>query len=400
MGTTQISKHIDILLILLQLNRLLRIVQDKNANILHRKKAIAKLGNLGSRKSAKWGNHKILKALFNVAENESEDPDLRVTAAKILSESKDPRWKNWIRYPEISDHPQDISGNKQVNDIFLKGLLDICERMNDYQTLTFFKLIGKSGNPDFAEPLLQTFYKSGLYIEGKNYSLLSTGEAAAIALSKLNGYNIKDKSRFIHTLKKYLAERRPKIRKSIALTLSKLGEEKWLTIIQGDSNDFERIALSDDVSAVEILIRAMGFRYRDPKPTHNDAKRALSMVKSPSLIDSLAEALNNEMDDVKISVATALGNIKNARSVELLVTVLSNKKWEVRKAAAAALIHIASFDFNLVNKNWKRISALTSQKHKDHSDGINEWSCGEFHGDHVKHTDIGIGLRIPPELKI
>lgn len=79
-------------------------------------------------------------------------------------------------------------------------------------------------------------------------------------------------------------------RLAAASALSKLREKKWINIVKGESEDFERLGNCGDKRALEPLIKALG----DKKP------------------------------DVRIRAALALGDLGDTRAVEILIKAYDN----------------------------------------------------------------------------
>ena len=90
-------------------------------------------------------------------------------------------------------------------------------------------------------------------------------------------------------------------RVAAASALSKLGEKKWVNIVKGESEDYERLGSSGDKRALEPLIKALG----DRKP------------------------------DIRIRAALALGNLSDTRAIEILIKAYDNDIDEHVKNAIA-----------------------------------------------------------------
>lgn len=92
-------------------------------------------------------------------------------------------------------------------------------------------------------------------------------------------------------------------RLAAASALSKLGEKKWVNIVKGEIEDYERLGNSGDRRALEPLIKALG----DKKPNIRiKAALALGNLGDTNAIEILINAYNNDIDK---HVKNAIGNV-------------------------------------------------------------------------------------------
>lgn len=212
----------------------------------------------------------------------------------------------------------------------------------------------------------------------------------------------------------------------------KTGESHWVSTIKGDYDDFKRLADLDHPLTIEILLKALRLRQIDYN-WYDEAAMLIAKLNDQRTIDHLKKALNDITDkytregsadvlgrigdkealipltqalndferNVRCAAAKSIGMIGGADSISPLIKALNDEESWVRQAAAEALIELAKDDFSLVGKEWKKVSRRIKVSHKDHYDGVNEsYSDCNDHEDNSKHTDKGIGLEIPSELKI
>jgi len=92
-------------------------------------------------------------------------------------------------------------------------------------------------------------------------------------------------------------------RLAAASALSKLGEKKWLNIVKGENEDYERLGNSGDKRAVEPLI----------------------------------EALSDKDFNVRRNAASALGNLGDKRAIEPLIKAYEDNDENVKKAIIKTL---------------------------------------------------------------
>jgi len=251
-------------------------------------------------------------------------------------------------------------------------------------------------------------------------------------------------------------------RKTAAQALSNLGEPFWSRYFKGNDKDFFRLSKSGNPKAIFFLTNSINNRLDNyviamsalEKVKHPNAINTLIEVlendensndvricvagslsnfrthhADEALLDSLRKLIDKS-DSIKyskkedkgvtnwlndapregpvIAIIQALNRIDRSDVVEPLINFLhyniGNTRYKhfcvnVRREAATALINYVKKDFSSVDKQWKNIAGIIKTPHNDHNDGSTKFGdC--WHEDSVIHTDIGIGLEIPPELKM
>ncbi len=157
-------------------------------------------------------------------------------------------------------------------------------------------------------------------------------------------------------------------------SLGKIGDKKAIPVLVKILENEKAFIRKDDLS---------GYRYKD----------------SPGKLSSKALHGIQEKEEKITRIITALGRIGSVEAVAPIYKLLDFFTLPVRKLAAETLIRIAQKDFPSVTQQWNGISEKISTAHKDHDDGIDRNSISDCsHTDTFTHTDIGIGLEIPPEL--
>ena len=124
------------------------------------------------------------------------------------------------------------------------------------------------------------------------------------------------------------------VRRNAAAALSNLGQHQWCHWIQGDLEDFSRLATGGDPHAVELLIKALSERAFNVQAAVAKAVGLLDDARVPAL---LMNALLEDYPGTKKEAAIALGKLGDTRAVEPLIKALSDNWLEVTVAAADAL---------------------------------------------------------------
>ncbi len=206
----------------------------------------------------------------------------------------------------------------------------------------------------------------------------------------------------------------------------KTGDPRWKNLVTGDDDDFKRLAGIDHPISIEILIMAFCQRYYeaatlltkmnsprvkekliealkgDPiKSIRKGSADVLGRMGDKHALLPLANALNDFEPDVRYAATKSIGMLGGESSVEPLIRTLKDENYYVRQEAAEALIKLAKNDFSLLAGKWGKISGKIRTAHKDHKDGVDQsYSDCNNHKDISRHSDTGIGLEIPPELKV
>ncbi|MFC1855936.1 HEAT repeat domain-containing protein [Thermodesulfobacteriota bacterium] len=120
-----------------------------------------------------------------------------------------------------------------------------------------------------------------------------------------------------------LEDKHQKIRRTAAFALSK-GNPDW---VKSDA------AINEIPNLIETLASK-------DKYLREDAALMLSKIGTPA-VEQLIRALKNDNWHVREYAASALGRIRDERSVEPLITTLNDEYWQVRRTAIHALGSIA-----------------------------------------------------------
>lgn len=211
-----------------------------------------------------------------------------------------------------------------------------------------------------------------------------------------------------------------------------LGESQWPSVITGEEDDFNRLADWDHPMSTEILIAALRLlqvhynwsdeaaallsEKKDPRRKEllagsihdmtscfirEGSADVLGRIGDTTSIEPLTQAISDFDRNVRVAAAKSIGMIGGEESIEPLSEALKDEDNHVRQWAAEALIQLAKDDFSLLTGKWKKVRKLIQSTHKDIYKGISEtYSDCNNHKDQTKHIDTGIGLEIPPELKI
>ncbi len=97
-------------------------------------------------------------------------------------------------------------------------------------------------------------------------------------------------------------------RLAAASALSKLGEKKWLNIVKGENEDYQRLGNSGDKRAVEPLTRALSDKDFNVR---RNAASALGNLGDKSAIEPLIKAYENDNDkNVKTAIVNAVKKLQ------------------------------------------------------------------------------------------
>ncbi len=195
------------------------------------------------------------------------------------------------------------------------------------------RALGEIGDPRAVEPLIVALKDTHMLVR----------ETAAEALG-----NVKD-TRAMDPLIIELKDKDADVRKAVAKVLRKLGWQPeggeaavWYWIANEDWAEAQALGSL----AVEPLITTLEDKKWDVR---RDAARALGEIGDPRAVKPLIAAANDDDDDVREASASALGKIGDARAVKTLIAALKDEGWgqddvrgrmptvEVRLAAAQAL---------------------------------------------------------------
>jgi HEAT repeat protein len=147
-----------------------------------------------------------------------------------------------------------------------------------------------------------------------------------------------------------------------------------------------------DARAVEPLIAVFG-----DKDWRVDAAAvtALGQIGTPA-VESLIVALKDKNEAVhRAAAAEALGKIGDPQALEPLIATIEGESWDVRRAAAAAMVAI--YESGKLNETEKaRLLAQRGAITRSHYDQREDYKNSSDCTDHVdSHADEGIGVAFP-----
>jgi len=102
-----------------------------------------------------------------------------------------------------------------------------------------------------------------------------------------------------------------------------------------------------DAKAAELLAQALNDNDEDIR---RSAVRAIGRIGGPRAVEILGPTLNDKDRDVRLKAIEALGGVVDARSVEPLLQALEDEDWQTRLEAAHALDKIGWQAGNNVDK--------------------------------------------------
>lgn len=183
----------------------------------------------------------------------------------------------------------------------------------------------------------------------------------------------------VEVLYNYLCSVRLQERQNAAGILAKLGEPQWKEVIRGDEGDLKRIAESDNPQIIRLLPSLL---FSNEIEEFSDTGGSIAKKYRGDFCRAIEK----------------FGKSQNPLIAKTLIELLDHGSIEIRSSAASSLIEIAKTDFSLVSNEWKRASKLITRRHWQVSDHFDNLNCG-IHSDRIDHTDSGIGLEIPKELR-
>ncbi len=151
--------------------------------------------------------------------------------------------------------------------------------------------------------------------------------------------NLGDPKAIPHLLVPLYSEK-PEYRIAAAKALSKLGENKWQSIIRGDDADYERLVRSGDGRIIRLLTPELAPSSAMVKPlvTRNKlVRQALINSRDESVVKVFRTILKDPRYRGKQFVIDVLGDFKDKDSVPGLIACLNSGWKEERESAAIAL---------------------------------------------------------------
>lgn len=286
--------------------------------------------------------------LWNLIRNEG-DTNIRHQAAQAFIRTGDPRHTNLL-LQLVNDRDAELRSYA----------LNILEKVN-ISGLTEL-LIPKLKDPDWQ---LRSFAVNNLSKrkDPRNFVLFcealqdKSGMVRKAAIDALKNSGNPDAVQYLHPL---LVDSSSECREAAVSALSLLGEKQWGQWVQGDQQDFIRLASSGESLAWELLGHALendevitalaeAGDKRAVKPLINklsdsysglrkDAARLLGKIRDPLAVQSLIHLLKKDKDfGVLETAAEALGRIGDASAGEALLSAMAHPAPEVSSAASDAL---------------------------------------------------------------
>ncbi|HQB37333.1 MAG TPA: HEAT repeat domain-containing protein [Bacteroidales bacterium] len=234
----------------------------------------------------------------------------------------------------------------------------------------------------------------------------------------------------VESLKELLYSGYEEVRGNAAKSLAILGEDHWQTIIKGWPTDFIDLRVSGQPWALDILFKACTagdekskikalkamyeFKNNDALTLLTDlmkdndpdvrlqAVQTFSTITDSSMAESLVNVLKDEDVRVRVETLSILIKLQYPGLYDILLNCLHDKSWNIRRKAAVELIRLVSQDTSLLSNAWREAVKIIEIPHDDRLyGGVNvSDERGHCHTDTRQHADVGIGLPIPPELKI
>jgi HEAT repeat protein len=224
----------------------------------------------------------------------------------------------------------------------IEPLLEALEIKDEHVRQAAARALGQLGDSRAVEPLIRAIR-------------LRYGDsrvAVAESLGKLGDV------RAVPSLIESLGYDRGNERRAAAEALARLGEPKWQELVRGDSEDYARLAGSDDRRAVETVVRALwgddsklaakalitlGPRAVTPlirvldQSYNYRAAEVLGILGDKRAVEPLIKTLADRKAGGRAVAAEALGKLRDARAITPLIEILRDEAWSVRKAAATVL---------------------------------------------------------------
>ncbi|GAB4150302.1 MAG: hypothetical protein Kow00107_00730 [Planctomycetota bacterium] len=169
------------------------------------------------------------------------------------------------------------------------------------------------------------------------FSALSDKHPEVRRAAILNLGKLKDQ-RALPILKDLLVSEE-EIRSAAATALASLGYGKWDVWIDGNRDDFFRMAKSGDPEATEVLIKALSSPVSEIR---KQAADVVGLTKSPAAVEKLIEMLRDKYEFAAVAAANSLGQLGDQRAIGPLMDAMKDLNWVKRVAAAIALGNLRS----------------------------------------------------------
>lgn len=329
-------------------------------------------------------------------------PFLRKCAAESLNNLGEAQWQKMIRdWDEDSEY--DLirlakSNDSRIQKSFKKALLTSKHYRTDY---LIFEGIKNSKHPDWIPWLLSIVDDKNMPEESRQKAVAALGTFKDKSIA---GYliNIMHTSKHEHIRRMAATMLKPSDFEKNKYELFQVMKEMLLSDKEASVRRaaVEKLPLINE--SMELLLTTL--ENDNDEAVRGSAALRLGLYKEQKVADALLKALDSEVmgDGVRENAIRSLGKMDKTFPIEPFVKALEDDNRAIRRAAAETLIAYAKKNFPALNKRWKLLAARIEVPHKDHLDKpTGQIYINDCHDDGVNwhHSDSGIGLEIPPELK-
>jgi HEAT repeat protein len=122
-----------------------------------------------------------------------------------------------------------------------------------------------------------------------------------------------------------------------AKALAKLGDTRWIKIIDGSNDDYDRLARCHDDRPIKA---ATAYLYEGKYASHcKDIAMGFGSIRDPSdeITDALIHCISHEDGAVRIAAITSLAAHKSVKAADAVIRALSDPDHQVYEAAAYTL---------------------------------------------------------------
>jgi len=267
-------------------------------------------------------------------------------AALALADLGEPAWRQWVTGDSTDYARLGRCGDPRALAPLVRALAD--DTIAQYAA----RALGEMGDPRAIEPLARALMSESKEVRA----------AAALALARFGD------QRAIRPLIRTLCHD-GLTRLAAAQALAGLGQPEWMQWVTGCSGDAVRLGASGHPLAIEPLL----------------------------------EGIQRDFCSDDREIIQVLGKIGDARAVGPLLGKLRDRSRFIRRAAAAALVEIATTHPDSLRGRWQEAGQLITEPHRDvHQDSPHDdtWTGEEGYwvgprAARDEHTDTGIGLAFP-----
>lgn len=135
------------------------------------------------------------------------------------------------------------------------------------------------------------------------------------------------------------------VRKAVAESLKLMGDDRWVTLVRGDADDYERLIRTGEKTLFTPLLDAFN-KSNKHKPS---IARALGILKNKEAVPHLLKYLDHESEYVRYEIVNALKSINDISIKEDLLKML----WDPYDKVIAVTCETL---FLMGDKRWKDIT--------------------------------------------